>query len=60
MSVTRNKKHEVIHWAIFVIFAISVSIYLLSYTQKVEGRLDEIAASQIEMLELLRADNMDI
>ena len=56
----RTKKHEVIHWAIFVIFAVCVSAYLLSYTQKVEDRLDEISNSQMEMLELLRADKMDI
>ena len=60
MSLIRTKKHEVIHWAIFLIFAVCVSAYLLSYTQKVESRLAEISNSQLEMLELLRADNMDI
>ena len=58
MSLIRNKKHEVIHWTIFVVFAIFVSGYLLNYTKIVEERLDEITETQLEMLDLLRVDEM--
>ena len=52
----QNKRLDIIHWAIFVGFAIMVTVYLVNYANDIKNQLTEITNTQTHILEILELD----
>lgn len=53
MTTGRNKRYDVVHWGVFVLFAIGTSTFLVTQAKDIEGKFDQITTNQREIMLML-------